>query len=139
MQVRAVGECSEPETSEPIPYDTEAEHELVCLKPLVLVDENDVSDISVSHDAYGRPVLSVKFKGKGAARLRKATSAMVDERVALLINGEVFALATVREPISSDLALSGRFTEDELQSVVNSLKSQIRAKESVHGGRRVGT
>ena len=139
LQVRSVGNCDDPDASEALPYAEQGKKDSVCLKQPVLADENDLSDINASKDANGRPLLSLTFKEKGAARLKKATAAMVGKRIVLLVNGQIFAVATLAEMISREVALVGRFSEDELQRLVNSLKSQILLNGQNRTKNRVGT
>ncbi len=61
------------------------------------------------------------------------------KQIALLINGEIFSVATVLEMISRDLALMGKFNEDELRQLVDSLKGQVRRKGVPPNPNRVGT
>lgn len=139
VQLRPVGNCDNADTSETIPYIENGKKASVCLKQPVLADENDISDINVSKDQNGVLLLTVRFREKGAARLKKGTAEIVGQKLAFLLNGEIFSVATVQEIVSSDIALFGRFNEDELQQLVNSLKDQVRRKGAAPNTNRVGT
>jgi preprotein translocase subunit SecD len=131
VELRAIGDCSDPATSEPMPSETKGDTDLVCLKQSVIVDENDIADARATKDGLADPELTLKFNDKGAARLRKTTLALIGARVALMVNGKIFAVAVIKEALSEDLALTGGgLTEDELQRLVDQIKAQIIPKKT---------
>jgi preprotein translocase subunit SecD len=131
VELRPVGKCEDPDTSEPMPSRTKDRTEQVCLKQSVLVDENDIADAGTMKDPLGRLELTLSFKDKGAARLRKSTLESVGESVAVVINGRIFAVAKVMTAVSEEIVLSGGQSDSEIQQLVDSLRAQI--------GRRVPT
>ena len=96
VELRAIGDCSDPATSEPMPSETKDGIEQICLKQTVIVDENDIADARTAKDGVEHTELTLDFNDKGAARMRKATLAMIGERVGLIVNGKVLAVAVIR-------------------------------------------
>lgn len=140
VELRAIGDCSDPDTSEPLRYkqsDKDAE-EQICLKASILVDENDIADAGAMK-GIGKPELLLRFNDKGAARLKKATLNMFGERLAFVVNGAIFAVATLRGSVSRDLVLTGGFEEGELQRLVDSIRAQTKTKKPTPGTSHVET
>jgi protein-export membrane protein SecD len=117
--------------------------------PVMVMDEYDItgkdlSDIQPSLDQQGQMAVSFSLKGQAVARFETLTDrhreAGEDPRLlAVIIDDKVFSAYTIKDRISGNVQLSGRFTAKERDDVINVLKSgSLNVKLKLEGEESVG-
>ena len=89
---------------------------LIYLHPEIVVNNDDVERAWVFQDAAGFGV-ALKFKAPGAERMHQATTDHIGRPLAILIDGRVVSVPTLRSPISDSAAINGAYTEAEAQRI----------------------
>ncbi|PIE51113.1 hypothetical protein CSA37_05740 [Candidatus Fermentibacteria bacterium] len=74
---------------------------------------------SMSRDPY----LLLEFDSEGSSMWERITGENVDERVAILLDGRIYSVATITERISGGTRLSGGFSVDEARDLRLVLKA----------------
>lgn len=94
---------------------------LLYLHPEIIVNNDDIDHAWTFQDAVGFGV-AMKFLPSGALRVQQATAAHVGRPVALLIDGRVVSVPTVRSAISDSASISGAgYTQAEAQRIADSI------------------
>jgi SecD/SecF fusion protein len=93
-----------------------------------------ISYSTVQHDSYGKPLIAMRFTGPGRKRFAEVTrdiaaggekSGHLGE-LAVVLDGTVYSVATVKEEIDSDSAeITGYFTEREAFNLANVLNNPL--------------
>ena len=73
------------------------------------------------------PIVTFEFNSEGAEKFYKLTSENIGRDVAILVNGKVLTAPRVNAPISSSGGITGNFTQEEAQKLVDLLKKQIQS------------
>ena len=137
VQLRAIGNCEDAGTSEPMTYSERGKQETICLQSTVIIDENDIAHAEVKKDVGGSARLDLEFKEKGAQRLKKSTSELIGERIAFVINGKIISAARVYDTISKDLALQP-LDQPEAQDLADEINKRVHQRSSTSSKSRVG-
>ena len=94
---------------------------LVYVHPEIIVNNDDIDHAWTFQDAVGFGV-AMKFLPSGALRIRQATTAHVGRPLALLIDGRVVSLPTLRSAIGDSANISGAgYTQAEAQRIADSI------------------
>jgi SecD/SecF fusion protein len=89
---------------------------------------------TVQHDSYGKPLIGMRFTSAGRKRFAEVTrdiAASGDKsghpgELAVVLDGTVYSVATVKEEIDSDNAeITGSFTEREALNLANVLNNPL--------------
>jgi preprotein translocase subunit SecD len=65
----------------------------------VLLDNSDIDKASVELDFKSKPSIMIQMTDEGARRFADITAQNVDQRIAIVVDGQIFAAPMVREPI----------------------------------------
>jgi preprotein translocase subunit SecD len=65
--------------------------------------------------------IDVRLNDAGAQKMREATTNHIGRPVAILIDGDVVAVPTVKSPISAAAMISGDFTRADADRIVNGM------------------
>jgi TonB family protein len=106
----------------------------IYLHQAVLVGDGDVASASVVAGPGGASSVAVTFNPTAAARLSKATAGHIGRPLAIVLNGTVRSVLTVRAPIGGSAVISGPFTAD----VATDLASSLSHVEPLQGARPTG-
>ncbi len=85
-----------------------------------------IEDARVDFDSEGfaQPKVALAFKAAGARKFGEITRAHVNDRLAIVLDGEVLSAPNINEPILSGRAeISGQFTDEEAALLSLSLRS----------------
>jgi preprotein translocase subunit SecD len=93
---------------------------LIYVHPEILVSNDDIERAWVFLDASGFGV-AVKFLPSGAERMQQATTAHVGRPLAILIDGRVVSVPTLRGPISDSATFNGAYTEAEAKRIADGI------------------
>jgi hypothetical protein len=88
-----------------------------------IVTNGDVADVRVI-EANARFQLAVRFTTEGARRMLRATESHVGRPVAILLDDQVVAAPTVRDPISEAAILDGRYTRAEAERIAAGIRAR---------------
>jgi preprotein translocase subunit SecD len=89
---------------------------LIYLHPEIVVNNDDVEAAWVFQDTAGFGV-ALKFRPSGAQRMQRATTGHIGRPVAILIDGRVVSVPTLRGPISDSATINGAYTEAEAKRI----------------------
>ena len=70
-----------------------------------------------------QPVVNFRLDSEGAEIFYEFTSRHIGDQLAVVMDGRVKSVATINDAISSDVQLSGSFTEEEAQALAVTLKT----------------
>ena len=88
----------------------------------VVVTNSDIAQAKVvPGDGPSSFGVEVTFSTAGADEMRRATQGHVGKPVAILIDGKVVAVPTLRSPISQSAVISGDFTRGEAERIANGM------------------
>jgi preprotein translocase subunit SecD len=95
------------------------------LKREALLTGDLLSEARVSLDQrYNEPYVSLRFNSVGAKVFEEATGAHVQDRMAIILDGNVYSAPVIREKISGgDASISGGFSIEEAQDLAIVLKA----------------
>ncbi len=111
-------------------YYTEDEYGIEELVQFVVLDDDIVLDGShlvsatMERDGMtGRPAVNFRLDSEGASIFHRFTSAHIGDQLAVVMDGRVKSVAVINDAISSDVQLTGSFTEEEAQSLAVVLRT----------------
>jgi hypothetical protein len=81
-----------------------------------------VHSVSKSSDTYGFPAVTVELDKRDKPKFEEFSGAHVHEELAVIVDGKVVSRATISEKLPGTFALSGRFTEAEVEALKRSLE-----------------
>lgn len=93
-------------------------------KPVITGDtiENAMVDLNTSR--FGEPEIILNFNAKGARTFAEVTRAHVNERLAIVLDGEVFSAPNINEPILNGRGrITGNFSFEESSLLALALRS----------------
>ena len=93
---------------------------LIYLHPEIVVSNDDIERAWVFQDPPGFGV-AVKFLPPGAERMQQATAGHVGRPMAILIDGHVVSVPTLRAPISDSAVLNGIYTQAEARRIADGI------------------
>ena len=96
---------------------------VVYLHPEVVVTNSDIAFSSVipGNTPSEQFWIDVRLNAAGAAKMRQATMNHLGRPVAILIDGEVVSLPTVKSPIGAAAVISGDYTREEAQKIADGI------------------
>ncbi|MEW5895169.1 MAG: protein translocase subunit SecD [Candidatus Omnitrophota bacterium] len=117
-----------------------SERILVNQKPAMTGEE--IADARVDFDTsgFGQPKIALSFKSKGAKDFAEITRDNVNQRLAIILDGQVLSAPTINEPIlSGNAEISGQFAYDEAALLALALRSgSLPAPMHIEEERTVG-
>jgi preprotein translocase subunit SecD len=93
---------------------------LIYLHPEIVVTNDDIEQAWVFQDAAGFGV-AVKFQPSAAERMLQATTGHVGRPVAILIDGHVVSVPTLRAPIRDSATINGAYTQAEAKRIADGI------------------
>jgi len=95
----------------------------VYVHPEVVVTNDDIERSSViAGDTPSHFWIDVRLNAAGAEKMRRATAGHLGKPVAILIDGEVVALPTLKSPIGAAAVISGDFTQANAQRIAGGMR-----------------
>ncbi len=82
-----------------------------------------IESASVSTDSFGKIQVAFSIGLEGGEIFYNFTSAHVGDLLAVVLDGKVKQIATIREPLRSTAAISGSFTTEEANNLVKVFKT----------------
>lgn len=109
----------------PLPGSTRATDpsdgsELFLISP-PLIDSADIAGVTWSETGDGHGALTINTTPAGAAKLSAATSKLIDERVALVVNGRVIAAPSIHAPVGESFQVQSGVIDQEGERLVKVL------------------
>jgi SecD/SecF fusion protein len=97
-------------------------------KPYAEVQGDDLASAATQFDKLGQPVVEFRLTGEGSRKMMGLTSANQPDgnfhrRMAIIMDDQVLSAPQLNSPISSSGEISGRFTKEEVDFLVNILRS----------------
>ena len=90
----------------------------VYVHPEIVVTNNDIEGSTViPGNARARFWIDVRLNAAGAEKIRQATANHLGKPVAILIDGDIVAVPTLKSPIGSAAVISGDFTRADAQRI----------------------
>jgi len=90
-----------------------------------------ITNAFVGVDRLGRPAINFTMNPRGAARLGTLTEANVGNRMAVLLDDQVYTAPTLQSRIATSGQITGDFSESERRYVINVLNAgSLRARLS---------
>jgi hypothetical protein len=93
----------------------------VYLHYAVLIANGDVQSARLV-DSGGRYDVAITLSPDGAARMTSATARHVGRPLAIILDGEVAAVLTIRKALGAEVLFSGDFTREEAARIVSGLQ-----------------
>ena len=72
----------------------------------------------------GRFMIEIKFDEAGAATMKALSSSHLNQPLAILVNNEIIAVPIVRSEIGQKIALTGNFSREQAENLVQILRSR---------------
>jgi len=129
------------------PWSVNTEREVTGAGQGLLVVTNDGYDVTgellsrayPSHDESGAPVVGFEFRLEGAKRFARMTGEHIGERIAIVLNGEIYSAPVIRSQITSSGVIEGISTRKEVDMIVKVLNSgSLKAPLLLEGEYLVG-
>ncbi len=84
----------------------------------------DLKNAAPATNERGFPVVSLQFTSDGATKFFDLTKRQVGQHIAILLDGEIISVASVRQPIAGGSAvIEGQFSVQEMKNLVIQLKA----------------
>ena len=113
-------------------------YKLSDLGPALATGES-IASAQVGTDQSGRFVVQFKTTAAGAGTFSTFTRANVNRLMAIVLDGQIKSVATINEPLSSDVQISGNFTSEEASNLTLVLKSgSLPVKIKIEEERAIG-
>lgn len=100
-------------------YDPDSKSQIY-LKLPPIVTSADVATVQ-RNDSQPQPALTVRLTPQGAQKLAAATTPATGQKLAIVVNGQVAGVPTVRSPLSTSFAISGGAFHKEREDIFESL------------------
>ncbi len=94
----------------------------IYLYPDPIVTNGDVASSRVTEGDSSHYGVEVVFTTSGADKMRGASAKHIGKPVAIVIDGQVVAVPTLRSPISGSAVVSGNFSRAEAERIANGIK-----------------
>jgi preprotein translocase subunit SecD len=94
---------------------------LIYLHPEIVVTNDDIAQSWVFQDVGASFGVAVTFLPSGAERMQQATTAHIGRPLAILIDGQVVSVPTIRAPVSDSAVLNGIFTQAEAKRIADGI------------------
>lgn len=98
------------------------EQQTLFVEPDILLSNEHIARAKAEQDATEAYCILLEMTDEGQRRFAKATSELVDQRIAILVNDEIIAAPIVRSPILGGSAMiSGNYTKEEAQRIATGI------------------
>ena len=103
---------------------TVASSEKILLDSTPLMTGENIMDARPAFDGNNRPCVSLYFNQRGAADLERITGQHLNKRLAIVLDGKIYTIPTIRERIvGGNASITGYFTAAEAQDLAIVLRS----------------
>ncbi len=97
--------------------------EYYVLKKAAVVTGNELKSAKRSRDEMGALAVGFSLNSRGASKFEQFTSKNIGKRLAIVLDGKIESVATVRAVISYDGIIQGKYTPQEVDDLILVLKS----------------
>ncbi len=108
------------------PYEHDGTVEKLALEPEVLLDQQSIKAAWVELDSEGEPIVWIRFTAAGTEKFGELTQKLVNQRMAILLEGQVVGAPVIRTPIYSGEALFTARSEESATEMVAKLNPPSR-------------
>lgn len=120
------------------PDPTTRQYKLSDLGPALATGEA-IASAQVGTSQTGQFVVNFKTTPAGADTFAKFTRANVQRLMAIVLDGQIKSVATINEPLSDNIQISGNFTSEEASNLALVLKSgSLPVKIKIEEERAIG-
>ncbi len=106
-----------------LPDGSTTQEPVVLMAETVMTGEY-ITNAHTAFDQYGQPYVSITFDSRGARIFERVTAENIRERLAIVLDGNVYSTPTIQERISGGRAsITGRFTVDEAHDLAVVLRA----------------
>ena len=91
-----------------------ATDDVVFVSPQPVLTGRDITKVSFYKDDNGHPMIGFTLTDEGGAKMWKATSENIGNRLAILLDGKVVSAPVIQSGIKKEVAISGIFGNDAL-------------------------
>ncbi len=111
----------------------------ILLKKETLLTGDYLSEARVRFDqSTGEPYVAIKFNPKGARIFAKITEEHIQERLAIVLDNEVYSAPTIQSKIEGEGMITGNFTDDSAKSLALVLREAFPTPVKVLYEKSVG-
>lgn len=97
-----------------------------------------IEDARASQNPSGGFVINLTMTNDGAKIFRQVTERMVDEPLAIVLDGKLYSAPNINEPLSKNAQISGNFSQREAIELANVLNNPLSVQLSVDQKYEVG-
>ena len=95
----------------------------------VLLSDGDVASATVTRDGRNQPQIDIALTARGSERLASATNGMPDQKIAIVIDGTVWAQPLIQAPLQLQiLPVRGNFTDQQAADLVAKINAAARKR-----------
>jgi len=84
----------------------------------------DIAEAKAALDGGGNPAIDITFTKAGAKRMAALSEKHLDKPLAILINGKVVSAPIVRVKFSEKAQITGSFTQEEVEKLVEAINAK---------------
>ncbi len=116
--------------------------ETILIHDTPILEGAEIADARVDFDSsgFGQPRISLSFKPQGARQFADVTRAHVNQRLAIVMDGQILSAPNINEPILSGKAeISGNFSYEDAALLALALRSgSLPAPMTIEEERTIG-
>ncbi|MCG8585011.1 MAG: hypothetical protein MI757_09895 [Pirellulales bacterium] len=101
--------------------------ELLLLRQQHDIRATHIDRVSRDFDVAGRPGIQIRFNEVGSKAMRALTKSNIDRSLCVVVDGKVVWAATIQSEIGDAAQVTGRFTLDQVDGYISSLRAASRA------------
>jgi preprotein translocase subunit SecD len=103
------------------PMHVQLTNESLCIGPEVIADSSNVQSVSVSYATKDIPAITIMLDTQGAAKMKTATERRIRQRLALIVDGELFAAPFINSELTDIFYLVLNVSDEELERMAPTL------------------
>ncbi len=111
----------------------------VYLHPEPDVSDEHIAQASLRNDALGQIAIEIEFTEVGTNKMESVTVAHAKKRLAIVVNGRIISAPIIQSKISSKALITGRFTQEEAQRIVDAFAKERDEPRGPDNDRKEGT
>ena len=100
----------------------EGTNQKIYLHKEAAITNEDIADARAARDDAGNPMVQITFTKEGAKKAEELTKQQKDKWIAILVDGKVVSAPMVTGVISEKAQITGTFTRDRVEKLVQALK-----------------
>ena len=115
--------------SEPMTTVSKEKKEVLNVQKTVLLDQTDLKSVAVLTDSSGQTRIGITFSDEGRKRFAEITRENIGQRLAIIIDGQLYSAPTIRTEIPEGKAeISGNFSREEANVLAAKIIRAIRVQ-----------